>query len=268
MINRLIIFILTIILIPDFLPVLQASDYNLQDPQAYILRKLKQNDISFLGTRHKQASILTFIQDLIPKLSKAGVTHIGLEIESDQQAQIDHYIKTGEGLSDIKIHPQIDCQDYRYILKVLRDTIINKRPITVALDLPTPKYEDHISRDEWMAKSITKVFESDPNAKMLVVVGNLHVLKKLDWQDHVPNKHRSIREYLLDSSPNLKMSSIGQVIGKSVFEDDFRDRFSVQEGAVALDLDERFDGWKSGIVQSIAIKHTEVFELLDGLVVY
>ena len=39
-------------------------------------------------------------------------------------------------------------------------------------------------------------------------------------------------------------------------------------GSVAFDLDERFKGWKLGIVQSMAIKPAEVWELLDGLIVY
>jgi hypothetical protein len=39
-------------------------------------------------------------------------------------------------------------------------------------------------------------------------------------------------------------------------------------GAVAVDLDSRFTGWRSEIVQSVAIKAAEVWELLDGLVVY
>jgi hypothetical protein len=46
--------------------------------------------------------------------------------------------------------------------------------------------------DEWMADSVASVFESNSNAKMLVVVGNNHILKKLEWQYHVVNKHRSI----------------------------------------------------------------------------
>jgi uncharacterized iron-regulated protein len=29
----------------------------------------------------------------------------------------------------------------------------------------------NISRDEWMAESITEVFETNPNAKMLIVAG-------------------------------------------------------------------------------------------------
>jgi hypothetical protein len=64
------------------------------------------------------------------------------------------------------------------------------------------------------------------------------------------------------------MASIGQVIGNSVCEDDFRREFGLIDGAVALDLDERFAGWKLGIVESVAIKPAEVWELLDGVVVY
>jgi hypothetical protein len=64
------------------------------------------------------------------------------------------------------------------------------------------------------------------------------------------------------------MFSIGQIIGKSVFEDDFRKRFSGLEGSVAFDLDERFEGWKLGIVENMAVKNAEVYELLSGLIVY
>ena len=77
---------------------------------------------------------------------------------------------------------------------------------------------------------------------MLIITGNNHVLKKLDWQDHVPNPHRSIREYLSEKRSNLRIFSIGQIIGDSVYEDDFRDKFSNVDGAVAIDLDERFVG--------------------------
>jgi hypothetical protein len=130
------------------------------------------------------------------------------------------------------------------------------------------KFKGDVSRDEWMAKTITKIFQTSPNSKMFVIIGNNHILKNLEWLDHVPTENKSIREYLLDFNPDLKIFSIGQVIGESVFEDDFRKRFSSVDGAVALDLDERFKGWKSCIVENIALKDAEVWELLDGLVVY
>lgn len=103
-------------------------DFNLHhNPQSYILNKLKTNDIDFLGTRHKQPPILEFISEIITVLHNSGVTHIGLEIASDQQGKIDQFIKTGKGLSDIKIHSQIDCPEYRNLFNVLRDLKPNKR---------------------------------------------------------------------------------------------------------------------------------------------
>ena len=64
------------------------------------------------------------------------------------------------------------------------------------------------------------------------------------------------------------MISIGQVIGESAYEDDFRREFGPVDGAVAVDLDERFAEWKLGIIQSVAIKSAEDWDLLDGVVVY
>ena len=119
-----------------------------------------------------------------------------------------------------------------------------------------------------MAGSITDVFESNPNAKMLVLVGNNHVLKKLDWQDHVAKKHGLIRQYLSKNVAEFRIFSIGQVIGESVYEDDFRQEFGHMNEAVAVDLNDRFAGWTLGITQSVAIKLVEVWELMDGLVVY
>jgi hypothetical protein len=93
-------------------------------------------------------------------------------------------------------------------------------------------------------------------------------LKKLEWQDQVANNHNSIREYLSEKRRKLRMVSVGQVIGDSVYEDDFRRRFGPVEGAIALDLDDRFVGWKLAITQSAAIKPAEVWELLDGVIVF
>jgi hypothetical protein len=164
----------------------------------------------------------------------SGITHVGLEIESNQQSKIDQFMHTGAGLNDIQINSQIDCLEFRNLFNVLMGHDQGKRPVPIALDFSKSKYGGTISRDEWMAKSIAGVFESNPNAKMLVIVGNNHVLKKLDWQDQVVNKHKSIREYLSDKRRKLRIFSIGQVIGESVYKDDFRKQFGPIEGAVAM----------------------------------
>jgi hypothetical protein len=80
----------------------KAHDYT-TDPTSYILNKFESHDVVFLGTSHQQPRILGFLSNLMPHLHKAGVTHICLEIHSDQQANLDHYILSGQGLSKIEL---------------------------------------------------------------------------------------------------------------------------------------------------------------------
>ena len=150
-----------------------------KDPRSYVLEKLKSYDIVFLGTRHNKRPILKFLSDLIPRLHESKVTHIGLEVYSDQQGRINNFLQTGSGLEDIKLHFQMDCAGYRNLFTIIRALDRGERPPVVALDLPKSMYHGPINRDEWMAGSISKIFQRSPKAKVLVVVGNLHVLKRI-----------------------------------------------------------------------------------------
>jgi len=99
-------------------------------------------------------------------------------------------------------------------------------------------------------------------------VGSLHTLKKLEWEEQVPDKHLSIREYITRERPSTKMWSVGQMIDGNSNECDFTREFSSLPRAVALDLDDRYRGWQMGLTASIAIVPAECFELVDGLIVY
>jgi hypothetical protein len=79
------------------------------DPPPYVLEKLKSSDIVFLGMTHKRPVLLEFVRDLVPHLHEMGVTHLGLEIPSDQQRSIDRFLNTGESLDKIALHTQIEC---------------------------------------------------------------------------------------------------------------------------------------------------------------
>ena len=262
----LLLLTFTILIIPN---VADANGLDLhKDPQSYVLQKLKSHDIVFLGTRHKKEPILKFVAGLIPRLHDTGTTHIGLEISSDQQSKIDGFIQTGNGLTDIELHPQIDCAEYRSLFTTIRSLDKSNRSTVVALDLPKSMYQGEISRDEWMARSIAKIFNRNSNAKVLVAVGNLHVLRKIEWENRVSNPHGSIRSYLNVSTPHRRMFSIGQCIDESPNECDFTREFSHLEGAVAMDCDGRFSGWKIGFMALVAAKAIEVCELLDGVIVY
>ena len=149
-----------------------------KDPHTYILQKLQRNDIVLLGTRHQRKPILDFVSQLLPLLHETGTTHMGLEIASDQESTIESFIQTGKGLNKITIPSVIDCPEYRNMLRNIHSIDKRKRPAVIALDLPESLYGGEINRDEWMARSIAKVFDHNPRAKVLVVVGNLHVLKK------------------------------------------------------------------------------------------
>ena len=239
-----------------------------KEPQSYVLQKLSSHDIVFLGTRHKREAILKFVSGLIPRLHEAGTTHIGLEISSDQQDNIESFLQDGNGLDQIKIHPLIDCAEYRTLFTTIRSLSQSKRPAPVALDLPKSMYKWEINRDEWMARSIAKIFHRNPNAKVLAVVGNLHILKKIEWEDTVPNVHGFIRSHLNILTPHRRMFSIGQCIDESANECDFTREFSQLEGAVAMDCNGRFAGWRIGFMASVAAEPVEVSELLDGVIVY
>ena len=260
---KLIWLIITVAIL--FPPAISAAGDELFPPADYLHSKLQQNDIVFLGTTHKKPEILGFIAELIPTLEKYGVSHVGLEIPSDQQEKIDVFMKTGEGLDDIKLHTQIDSPEYRHLFQVFRKS---GGPIPVAIDLPSSMYKGTVSRDEWMARSLLIVLNRNPSAKILVIVGSLHTLKKLEWEDQVPNKHLSIREYITRDRPSTRMWSVGQMIDGNPNECDFTREFSSLPGAVALDLDDRYRGWQMGLTAPIAIVPAECFELVDGLIVY
>jgi hypothetical protein len=109
-------------------------DYLLNNPKEYVLDKIQSHELLLFATRHGREPIPKLISDLIPCLYDAGVTHIGVEIRSDQQEKIDHFIEIGTGLMDIEIHPQIDCPGYRDLLRQIQGLNQDQRPAVVRLN--------------------------------------------------------------------------------------------------------------------------------------
>ena len=211
----------SVLIIVLMLSIWQGVSYNntiefescrLKDPSFYVLGKCKAYDVVLLGTRHKQRRILEFIARILPHLSDAGVSHLGLEISSDQQASIEYYLENGKGIDEIILHYSIDCPDYRFLFEIIRNLEQENRPEIVALDLPPSFYNSNHNRDEWMARSVCNVFEKKPDARILVVVGNLHAIKNILWEEHITNKNDVIRGYLSRFKPDLHIFSICQCI--------------------------------------------------------
>ena len=248
---------------------LSASEHKIySDPRLYVLEKLKPSDIVFLGMTHRRPPLLEFVRDLLPRLHEVGVTHLGLEIPCDQQRSIDRFLDTGESLDQIVLHPQIECVEYRNLLRAIRRLDKARRPKVVALDLSTTSlFSSKVSRDEWMARSIEGLFRSR-GVKVFVVVGNLHVIKDIEWEDKVIDPHGFISSYLFKLNPQLRLFSIGQCIDELPSECDFTKTFGHLKGAVAVNCDERFADWKIGILSPVAAKPKPVCDMFDGVIIH
>ena len=264
---KILLFIIPFYLIST--SILYGFDYKVNtDTQSFILQKLKTHHIVFLGTTHKKPAIFNFLLELIPVLHDTGVTHIGMEIAFNQQGKIDNFIQTGEKLTHVQIHPQIDSPEYRNLLAKLATLDPNIRPKPIALDLPKSKHFGNMNRNKWMAGTIMKVFERNPKAKMLVIVGNFHALKVLNWKDNVTNKHKSIYAYLKSIIPEFQIYTLSQLIDENPNKCDFTEVFGSTVGSVVFDCDRRFDGWKFDFTSNLAIKPTKTCDLVDGIIVY
>jgi hypothetical protein len=241
---------------------------SVEDTFSYVLGKFRTHDVVFLGTKHKQQRILEFIAELLPRLRDAGVTHLGLEVSSNQQANIDRYLTDGTGLDNIRLHYALDCPAYRNLFKTTLDLRQTYSLEAVALDLPPALYQSRFNRDEWMAQSIRKIFEEDREAKVLVVVGNLHILKKIAWKEYRPTQRASLRRYLVDSMPDLRAFSVSQCITGGNYECDFCKHLGDRDKPVAIDNNGMSCDWKLGVYGLLDASPLSACEVVDGVIVY
>jgi hypothetical protein len=285
---RHIIFLFFILLILSAISTAQVvgSDCSQNPARHYILDKLKDHRVVFLGTTHKQPAILGMIAGLLPHLDSIGVTHLGLEIGSDQQVIIDEFFTGRVGVNRIALADAIDSPAYRHLLEVIRKVPQDRRPMIKALDLPSELYGPDADRDRWLAMGLADILMScgssriyDPScrnnklsqAKVLVILGNMHVLRRLCWNPGVRRGGPSIRTFLDQWQSDLSMFSIINIMSWSdrmINGCDFTRRFDPRPCPRAMDLDQRFRGWKLGIIQYAALEPAEPWDLADGIIVH
>jgi hypothetical protein len=238
------------------------------DVQAYVLNKLSSHDIVFIGTTHRQPVILDLMARLVPRIRAAGVSHLALEISSDQQDRLDRFLDTGAGLETIHLHHAIDCPAYRRLLSVLQHLKPERRPRVIAIDLPLAAYGGKLSRDEYMAAALAAVMQSQPRARILAMLGSLHVLHKLHWAGRMAGGHPAIRTCLSRWQPDLRIFSIVNIVHSTAQACDFSRRLGPLPGMVAMDVDTCFKGWHLGITACLALQPSEPYELVDGVIVH
>ena len=238
------------------------------DVQSYILSKLAGHDIVLMGTTHRQPAILDLTADLASRFREAGVTHLALEISSDQQFRLDRFLDTGTGLATIRIPSAIDCPAYRRMLGTLHRMGPDRRPSVIAIDLPRASYAGKISRNEHMATVLAMTFQSHPRAKILAMLGSLHVLRQLRWANRTSARYPAIRTCLSRWRPDLRIFSMVHIVHDPSQDCDFSRRLGPLPGMVAMDLDACFNGWRLGVTACLALLPSQPWELVDGVIVH
>jgi|GEM_PF-960900 len=245
-----------------------GHEHPIGDVQTYVMEKLSGHDIVFMGTTHRQPAILGLMARLVPQFQKAGVTHLALEISSDQQDRLDYFLTTGKAMALIKLHGAIDCPGYRHLLSALQGIDSQQRPRVIAIDLPEAAYGGPVTRDEHMAMALRAALQSNPGGKILAMLGSLHVLRKLPWLGRIAQGHQAIRTYLSRWRPDLRIFSMVHLIGGAADTCDFSRRIGPLPGMVATDVDACFTGWRLGITACLALRPTQPYELVDGVIVH
>jgi hypothetical protein len=138
----------------------------------------------------------------------------------------------------------------------------------VALDLPADLYGQGMERNRWMAMKLASIVRSRNDAKIMAVMGSLHVLRRLEWLPEVRNPMPSIRTHLSQDQPALSMFSIVNIIGSPYAACDFARRLGSLSSDLALDVDQRFKGWQLGLTRYAAIAPAEPWMLFNGIIIH
>lgn len=181
MIRSLILFVLTL-----SSPVYAESSYN------PILEGIKPHSITIIGETHKRPESFQFFQSIVNSyLQNNKCLTVALEIASNQQSAIDQVIQGNAKVSDIEVAPPIDHPDFRILIENLAE--IQKRNNCFKLIAVDADIKLKTDRDEWMAKELTKQIGQ---TQILVLLGNLHTLKKVDWNPEITKKSPYVAEIL------------------------------------------------------------------------
>jgi hypothetical protein len=142
-----------------------------------ILENIKPGTITIVGETHRRIESPIFIENLVVEALKQNqCLTLALEIDDDQQAAIDRAMSQAASVADIAIFSTIDHSPMRQMIQHMAALKI-KSPCLNVLAIDTGFGNPH-DRDEWMAKRLSALPGDIP---VLVLLGALHTLKKVDW---------------------------------------------------------------------------------------
>jgi len=142
-----------------------------------ILAQIKPGTITIIGETHKKVESVQLFESLaLATIKNHQCVVIGLEIASDQQSALDAIMQGRAAVDEIALWPPIDHPPYRRMIEHFTEHKRQGQCIrVVAIDSGV---NNPIDRDVWMARLL---MEQPENTPVLVLLGCLHTLKRVDW---------------------------------------------------------------------------------------
>jgi uncharacterized iron-regulated protein len=170
-----------------------------------VVQGMVPNSITIIGEVHQRPESTQFLQSLIDGyLQQNKCLTVALEIASSQQPIIDEIMQGRADVSTIKIPPMIDHPSFWALI----DDLVRMRSNGTCLKLKAidAEIEKSIDRDEWMAEKLAEQVGHNP---VLALLGNLHNLKKVDWNLALINALPYVGEILI--SKGYRINSYAQI---------------------------------------------------------
>jgi uncharacterized iron-regulated protein len=222
-----------------------------------ILDGMTPGSITFIGESHKHIESAIFVNGLVTAAVERGQCPIlALEIADSEQTAIDRAMTASASVSDIAIPASIDHLPMRKMIEHMavlktRSTCLSVVAIDAGPDNPS-------NRDEWMAARLAKLARDRP---ILVLIGALHTLKKVDWL--VKSGKPSVAERL--AARGFRVRSFPQ----RWIPDQCGARESRKQRFVRADSTEALAILNESLMSLInANPHTSAHGVIDGLILW
>jgi len=165
-----------------------------------ITKQLKPNSITIIGEIHQHPESIKLFQELIKSyLKNNSCLAVALEINNNQQPIIEKIMQGRAVASDLKISSVIDHAALRNMITDL----IDQQRKGACLNILTIDAGDDVQmrRDEWMALNLMNQSKETP---ILVLLGALHSLKKVNWDLSMTKGFPFVAEILNKQRINVK----------------------------------------------------------------
>jgi uncharacterized iron-regulated protein len=220
-----------------------------------IMQVIAPDTITIVGETHQRVESVNLFQSLIDDyLQQNNCLIVALEIASNQQSIIDDVVRGKAAVSAIEIAPIIDHPPFRALI----DSLVRMRSNGACLELAAidAGIKEKTGRDEWTAAELAEQVSQYP---VLALLGNLHALKKIDWDMAMTNESPYVAEILI--SQGYRINSFAQI-----WTDSDCDRHS---RIVSADEPEATDMINSRLVALLnAFETKRASDTIDGIILW